>query len=65
MKIKLLSEHKVIGIGRSETQKNKGEVVSEYWVEVDHNHIGNKLYISKDTYERTSVGDIFQVARVE
>ena len=52
--MRIISEHKVVGIWRSEIQKNKGEVVSEYYVEVDH----------KDEYDGTNVGDIFQVAKL-
>jgi len=62
--MRIISEHKVVGIWRSEIQKNKGEVVSEYYVEVDHNRVGNKLHISKDEYDGTNVGDIFQVAKL-
>jgi hypothetical protein len=64
MKTRFISEHKVIGIWRSETQKNKGKVVSEYWVEVGRNHVGNKLLISQEEYERTNIGDTFQIFRV-
>lgn len=64
MSASLISEHKVIAIGRSEVQKNKGEIVSTYWVELGHNYVGNMLHISKEEYDRTNVGDTFQFFKI-